>query len=266
MMIAFQNKLIYLGYIPYGSRHETYERDRSFPLEVREQIVWTEDRKKLHGFVVNQPGVKQGPVMVYFQGNAGNMIHRLGLFKTMVDAIPDLTVVGICYRGFGSSLGRASEKGLQKDAKAILSFVHQQYPARPIYVYGHSLGGSVAVDICQHVQVQGLILENTYTSIQDMVQAIYPRHTPYPLIAKAFLWNHWKSQDKIPKVQAPILFLSADKDEIVPSAQMHKLYAAASSSSYRKFVNFPKAMHMDTFTKEPVAFKKALRDFISETS
>ncbi|KAF7723193.1 Alpha/beta hydrolase domain-containing protein 13 [Apophysomyces ossiformis] len=173
------------------------------------------------------------------------MIHRFGLFKTMVDAVPDLTIVA--------------------DAMAILNFVHQRYPTRPVYVYGHSLGGAVAIDICQKVPVRGLIVENTYTSIQDMVQAMYPRYTPYPFIAKLFLWNHWKSDKKISKVQAPILFLSADKDEIVPSSQMQKLYTLATHSTYRKFVRFPRSTHMDIFTAESTAFKSSLREFIDNT-
>ncbi|KAI9491891.1 Alpha/Beta hydrolase protein [Zychaea mexicana] len=286
MLVLFQSKLIYMGYIPPGSRHERFTSDKAIGgLSITEQTVWTPDKKQLRGFAVERSDVKQKeeqqqPIIIYFQGNAGNMIHRLDLFNTMLKAVPNATIVGICYRGFGSSSGRASERGLRIDAQTILNHVCSTYDSadnnsskrkRPIYLYGHSLGGAVAIGLLaasnpekQH-RIHGLIIENTYTSIQAMVQALYPRYTPYPFIAKYFLWNHWPSLEHISKIKTPILLLSSEKDEIVPPDHMHQLYDAASkSNSSTTIAKFRKSTHMDMYQVEPALYKSALSSFIDD--
>ena len=273
MLVLFQSKLIYLGYIPPGSRNEQFTLDKAISgLNVVEQTVVTPDRTQLKGFAVERADVKDNsskrPVIVYFQGNAGNMIHRFDLFNTMLKAVPNATVVGICYRGFGSSSGRASERGLAQDAQSIMHHVTATYGNRPVYLYGHSLGGAVAIGLLASNRlntVQGLVLENTYSSIVDMVSALYPRYTPYPFIAKYFLWNHWPSLTCIGRIQAPILFLSSDKDEIVPPEHMERLYDAATSSKQRTLVHFPRSTHMDMNKVEPALYKVALSEFIKDT-
>lgn len=274
MMVLFQNKLIYLGYLPPGSRHEPHTADKQMAgLVVRKVEITTADRVRLRGFTVEKEEgkakEKDGPVVVYFQGNAGNMIHRLGLFRTMVEAVPELTVVGICYRGYGSSSGRASERGLERDAAAMMAYVKAAYPvARPIYMYGHSLGGAVAVQQLVRdnksgcgERIRGLVLENTYTSIEDMVRALYPRYTPYPWLAKYFLWNRWPTLRRISQIHQPILFLCSERDELVPPEHTQRLYDAASQSTHRVLVRFTKSTHMDIFLVEPQLFQSTLRSF-----
>ncbi|KAI7883044.1 alpha/beta-hydrolase [Lichtheimia hyalospora FSU 10163] len=274
MLVLFQNKLIYLGYIPPGSRHERLTLDKTLSgLDVKEETVWTSDRKQLRGLTVKkQHGDDRGPILIYLQGNAGNMNHRLPLFKTILSAEPSLTIVGICYRGFGSSNGRATEKGIRVDARSIFHHVQQQHNEglnRPIYIYGHSLGGAVAIDLVSQLEkegkgntVTGLIVENTYTSILDMVQAMYPRYTPYPLIARYCLWNHWPSLKRIQDIRTtPVLFLSSSKDEIVPSEHMQTLYNAA-NPHHRTIAYFPRATHMDMYTIETKRFQLTLAEFI----
>ncbi|CDH57066.1 bem46 family protein [Lichtheimia corymbifera JMRC:FSU:9682] len=270
-------KLIYLGYIPPGSRHERFTFDKTLSgLDIKEESVWTSDRKQLHGLTVKKQDANDhhhhGPILLYLQGNAGNMNHRLPLFKTILAAVPSLTIVGICYRGFGSSSGSATEKGLRIDARSMFQHVQRNHGGgldRPIFIYGHSLGGAVAIDLVSQLEkegkgnlVKGLIVENTYTSILDMVQAMYPRYTPYPLIASYFLWNHWPSLQRIKDIRAtPVLFLSSSKDEIVPCEHMQALYNAANPQN-RSITHFSRSTHMDMYTIETNRFQHTLAEFI----
>ncbi|KAI9254516.1 Alpha/Beta hydrolase protein [Phascolomyces articulosus] len=295
MLVLFQNKLIYMGYIPPGSRHEQCTPDKiPSNLNITEQTIQTPDRKQLKGFVVerkqngntfsmtqdlpSQQEEQRRPIIIYFQGNAGNMIHRFDLFNKMLQAVPEATIIGICPRGFGSSSGRSSERGLEIDAQCILHYASSSSAFdihRPIYIYGHSLGGGVAIgllakNVNQQQRIHGLILENTYTSILDMVKTLYPRYTPYPLIAKYFLWNHWPSLTRIHKIKTPILFLSSEKDEIVPAEHMQKLYnkfmTMSGCSDGSRMVKFPRSTHMDIYQVESVAFKSALHTFINDNN
>ena len=68
-----------------------------------------------------------------------------------------------------------------------------------IVVFGRSLGGAAAIYACTHEnnasKVKGVILENTFTSIRDVVIHMLPRSLT--LIVKIVLWflltNKWNS-------------------------------------------------------------------------
>jgi fermentation-respiration switch protein FrsA (DUF1100 family) len=193
------------------------------------------------------------------------MNHRLPLFKQLSTAMPNLTIVGVCYRGFGSSLGRPSERGLQRDGQAILAWTHKQYPKRPVFLYGHSLGGGVAAYLAARKTspIQGLILENTYLSIQDMVTALYTKYTPYPYIARYLLWNKWPTKDLMAHISCPILFLSSSRDEIVPPEHMQTLYRICQShQSNARMVRMPRSMHMDMYIADRTLYNQSISQFL----
>lgn len=277
MLVAFQNKLIYMGYLPPGSRHMKQPlQNIPSSLDIKEKVIITSDHVQLHGYIAkNKKANKSGPTLIYFQGNAGNMHDRFGVFKVMLDAVPDMTIIAIGYRQYGNSLGgTANEIGLQKDAQAIFKYTLSTInnDDQFIYFYGHSLGGAVAIDLAanlvehnNHRKVKGIILENTFSSIYGMVCSLYPKYTPYPWIAKYCLWNHWPTNVNLTKLSPAtrLLFLSSSNDEIVPSSHMQQLYEIAKTKSFvTTFIHFRKSLHMDIFLKEKKLYQKALNNFI----
>ena len=61
-----------------------------------------------------------------------------------------------------------------------------------------------------------------------MVKILFP-----PLARLKFLLNNfWPSKDRIPLIEAPILFIRSLKDEIVPTTQMQELIRLAENSSF----------------------------------
>ena len=62
-----------------------------------------------------------------------------------------------------------------QDAQAILDYVKSMKDAEPIFIIGRSLGGAVASYMVSldETPFEGLILENTFTSIADMVDSIF---------------------------------------------------------------------------------------------
>jgi fermentation-respiration switch protein FrsA (DUF1100 family) len=93
-----------------------------------------------------------------------------------------------------------------------------------LFLYGRSLGGAVSVYLASHEQfktkIKGVILENTFTSISDMIDAIMPIFK----YLKFLQTNHWRSIERIPKIEKPILFIRSLRDEIVPTGQMVRLF------------------------------------------
>lgn len=113
-------------------------------------------------------------------------------------------VLLVAYRGYSDSEGVPSEEGLQLDAQAIMEYAVSlkakalaEGNIKDIYVLGRSLGGAVSIYIATQPayknEIKGLILENTFTSIQDMVKVLFP-----PLAHLKFLHrNFWPSRERI---------------------------------------------------------------------
>ena len=78
------------------------------------------------------------------------------------------------------------------------------------------MGGAVAAEAFfdQHADIiDGIILENTFTSISDMVDIMFPFLAP---IKEYVLKIGWNTNELVPKITAPLLFVMGKKDEIVP--------------------------------------------------
>ena len=93
-------------------------------------------------------------------------------------------------------------------------------------------------------KVKGLILENTFTSIPDMVDVVMPWVAPMKSLV---LRIGWHSKARIPAITAPILFISGRRDELVPPAHMDALLAAARTSLYTVMHKVPEGKHNDTW-------------------
>jgi len=86
-----------------------------------EAFVTTDDNIKIHTWLMLQSDSENVPTLIYFHGNAGNMGMRLKNAALMY-SICGINVLMMDYRGYGSSDGRPSEKGLQLDALAVLKY------------------------------------------------------------------------------------------------------------------------------------------------
>eukprot|EP00293_Proteomonas_sulcata_P014197 CAMPEP_0184300902 /NCGR_PEP_ID=MMETSP1049-20130417/11222_1 /TAXON_ID=77928 /ORGANISM="Proteomonas sulcata, Strain CCMP704" /LENGTH=177 /DNA_ID=CAMNT_0026611747 /DNA_START=160 /DNA_END=693 /DNA_ORIENTATION=+ len=165
----------------------------------------------------------------------------------------------VSYRGYGQSDGTPSEKGLNLDADAVLEHVVQRPDVDPsrIILLGRSLGGAVAVHASERhpEKVKGLIVENSFTSIADMVDVLMPLIAPLKWIV---LRIGWFSVKKIENITTPILFISGQRDELVPKEQMRKLYDSAAKSIYKEWYPVANGRHNDTCMVDPVAYSQAV--------
>lgn len=95
-------------------------------------------------------------------------------------------------------------------------------------------------------EVQAVVLENTYTSIGDMVDTLMPFLSP---LKDHLLKIKWDSDNKIQHLTQPIFFISGDSDELVPTSQMVKLHELATKSRLSVFFSVRGGTHNDTWEK-----------------
>ena len=91
-----------------------------------------------------------------------------------------VNIIVFSYRGYGNSEGEPSESGLKLDSEAILQYLQndKQLRNKKIVLYGKILGASLAIHaslLKLKLNVVGLILENPFTSLDELIDYHFPQ-------------------------------------------------------------------------------------------
>lgn len=183
--------------------------------------ITTSDAVKLEAWYM-PPAKPDGPILLHFHGNSGDLSNRVGLFELFHPLGLGLLVID--YRGFGRSEGSPSESGTALDAEAAWRHLTQTRGVAPsrIFLHGQSLGGGVAAELATRVKPAGLILEATFTSLTD-VAADMAWFLPVRLLMRTW----YPSKDRLAKIDCPVLVIHSRQDQIVPFHHGQELFQAA---------------------------------------
>jgi fermentation-respiration switch protein FrsA (DUF1100 family) len=257
----FQLKLIYPSTLN-NARLKTETPDQ-YGMPYENIFLETPDGEKLHVFLLlhdkNSPVYKNKTVIILCP-NAGNIGNALPIVQIFYEAM-GYNVFIYSYRGYGESTGFSTETGLKIDADTIMKFIleHEQLSSSVITLYGRSLGGAVAIYIASKnfVQVKGVILENTFLSVPKAIPHIFPFLKNFTFLCHQV----WDSEHEILNISpdVKILFLCAEKDEIVPPSHMVELFELAPVHSKRRLI-FDGAHHNDTIVAP--SYWNIVHDFI----
>jgi len=188
------------------------------------------------------------PTLVFLHGNAGTLCHRLPNVEKLLQELP-VNVFLLSYRGYGESTGSPSETGLLLDAKAAVKYL-QQLPdvcKERLVLFGRSLGAAVALGAATEfpdLNVGGLIMENGFTNIPDMVTILFPFASPFT----NFVLDKYDNLDRIQRLDMPLLLMVGLMDELVPPDHTQRLFDAAEHLPHRRMVRFNKGSHNDMWT------------------
>lgn len=179
---------------------------------------------RLHGLWLPQPRA-DAPVLLYLHGARWDVRGSVNRMRRMQSL--GFSVLGIDYRGFGRSTAvLPSETMAYEDARAAWDWLATQHPQARRFIFGHSLGGAIAVHLADEAQgLSGLIVENTFTSIRDVFATMRWGWLPVgPLITQRF-----EAGDRISRVKAPVLVVHGSEDRLIPPALGKALYERAPS-------------------------------------
>ena len=176
------------------------------------------DGTRLHARYIERPNARQ--TLLYLHGNAGNLAERGDLLARL--STLGANVLALEYRGYGRSDGQPSENGLYDDARAAYAWAIARVPARRVVLLGESLGGGPACELASTLEVGGVILLSTFTSIADMAARQFP-WLPVRLLVR----TRFDNLAKMSRMSAPKLIVHSRTDEIVPFDMGQRLFAAA---------------------------------------
>jgi uncharacterized protein len=211
----------------------------------------------LHGWWMS--AAPEAPVMFYLHGNGGN----IGAYASQAARLRTLgySVLIFDYRGYGQSLGPfPSEACVYEDAECAWTWLTDEKGIAPrrICIYGHSLGGAVAIELARHhPEAAALIVESSFTSAFEMSKALVLFRI-FPM--RALLRHHFDSLSKLRALRMPVLFLHGTRDLTVPYRMSHELHAAAPDPKH--LVIIPKASHMNCGETAPEVYRETVTAFV----
>ncbi len=195
------------------------------------------------------------PVVYYLHGVRWNLTGQLNRISQLRRF--GFSVFAIDYRGFGQSDGEMpSETTVYEDARIGWQWLIAHEPeASRRYIYGHSLGGAVAIDLAAQVSreaqsAHGLIVESSFTSLTDVVSEMGYGWVP---VSQKF-----DSIGKIGQVRMPVLIVHGAEDRYVPSRLSEALYAAAPQP--KKLLLIPNGTHNNSAWMGDAEYRQALRE------
>ncbi|KAF2437591.1 alpha/beta-hydrolase [Karstenula rhodostoma CBS 690.94] len=228
-------------------------------------------------------------LVIYFHGAAGTLGSgwRPQSYRALSAAVPNLHVLAIDYRGYGSSSGWPSESGMLTDALSLAEFAMRiaGIPPERIVVFAQSLGTAVALSLSHKLALEtpptlfaGTVLVAPMADVETSTQtykiagtvpllspvAIYP---PLLTFFNKFIVSKWPSKAKIAdfirhldtvdrngrKNNYDITLIHAEDDWDMPWIHSEILFAHAVRAMHDN-ATFPK----DFFEEEKVKKKKTL--------
>ena len=144
--------------------------------------------------------------IIYFGGNAEDVSGNIPEFRFM---FPQHNVYLVNYRGFGGSTGAPTELGLYTDALAVFDEIASRYTN--IAVIGRSLGSGVATYLATQRDIDRLILVTPFDSIENVAKNAMPI-LPISLLLK----DKFDSAGRVADINAPVLVVTAENDEVIP--------------------------------------------------
>jgi uncharacterized protein len=226
--------------------------------------VWftTADNVRLHGwYFTARTNPDSAPTILYFHGNGGNITNIDWVGRRFAER--DYNILLFDYRGYGRSEGSCvSEIELYADGDAAVAFLIDEKKIDPsrIVLYGQSLGTTVAADLASRKQYGAVILESGLSSASSIARVALPW---LPRALHFLGRNRFDSARKLAQVKSPVLITHGDPDEVLPTEEGRKLFAAAMEP--KKLIIVPGAGH-NVFGSAGESYFKQVEEFILSAS
>ena len=213
----------------------------------------TGQHTRLHGlWLPAEHANASTPVLLYLHGARYNVAGSAPRVRHMQEL--GFSVLAIDYRGFGkSSAGLPSEATADEDALAAWQWLGTRYPSHRRFIFGHSLGGAIAVELAAHVADEsGTIVEGTFSTLADVVSSFKWGWLPF----QPFLTQHFDAISQVGHLGAPLLVVHGARDNLILPTLGRKLYDAASEP--KLFVLVEGGSHYSTNTVGQAQYRAAL--------
>ncbi len=184
---------------------------------VRLHALWHAADAKPHA------SLDAAPVLLYLHGARWNVTGSAHRVRRMQEL--GFSVLALDYRGFGKSdTSMPTESLANEDARAAWDWLTAKYPQRPRYIFGHSLGGAIAIELASQVNDEaGTIVEGAFTSIPDVVGTMKWGWLP----VGGLITQRFEAVKKVASLGSPLLVVHGADDRLIQPELGRRLFEAA---------------------------------------
>lgn len=187
---------------------------------------------KIHGwYFATTQKVNKGTVL-FFHGNAENITSHFLMLRWMPDAGYNYFIFD--YPGYGLSTGSPTPESTVEAGIAAAEWLHEKKDKRALIIYGHSLGGVIAMrtveEIKKDIPISKVIIEGSFSSYKEMSRRVLKRQWwTWWLQPVSYLFVSDKySPEPIDQIAPiPMLFIHGTSDPAVEYQSSEQMYAAA---------------------------------------
>ena len=163
-------------------------------------------------------------VVFFLHGNGGNLESWTSGVKFYQRVNYDLFMFD--YRGYGKSTGAIeSEAQLHEDVRTLWNRIAPLYADKRKVIYGRSLGAALAARLATDAEADLVALVSPFESMLTMADA------QYPIVPARLVRYPFRNDLAVPAIEAPILFVHGDRDELIPLEHSHRLLERAITPS-----------------------------------
>jgi fermentation-respiration switch protein FrsA (DUF1100 family) len=187
----------------------------------QEVRIHAADGVECHAWWFPQPDARG--TLLFCHGNTGTIAERLWLAEDLREFPVNLLLLD--YRGYGNSTGRPGMAGIDLDMEATHAWICAQHGASgppPLVIWGRSLGGAIAARLASRHTPRGLILDCTFTSIDEMGRRLHPY-----MLANRLSKNRYNTLSLVPAMRCPLLVAHSQDDERIPFDMGLQLFESA---------------------------------------
>ena len=204
------------------------------------------------------------PALLYLHGTFRNLYQNLPKIDALREA--GFSIVAVDYRGWGDSTPIIpSEETIVADAwRAWDELARRQPDPRRRVIYGHSMGGTIAVRLASELSYGrdfgALAIESTFTSLPDVAAAA----GFWGRVGATLTTMEFDARSRIGAVDAPVWILHGGRDRTVPVDLGRQLRDAARPGVH--WVEFPDGSHSRLHSQFPEQYRQTFHALIGQLS
>jgi uncharacterized protein len=226
----------------------------------------------IHGWFI--PGTKGAGAIILMHGVRASRLSMLDRARFLARA--GFSVLLFDFQGHGESTGEHITFGYleSKDARAAVEFLHTTAPGEKIGVIGVSMGGAATSLASPPLEVDAIVLEMVYPTINQAVTnrltmrlgplgaALTPLLTVQLKLRLGFSPDDLNPVDRVGGITAPKLFIVGAEDQHTTMAESEQLFAAAAEPKELWIVE--RAKHVDLYAVKKEEYERRVLSFFKD--
>ena len=196
--------------------------------------------------------VSSAPAMLYLHGARWNVESSAFRARHMQEL--GFSVLAVDYRGFGKSDATTPSEALAlEDARAAWDWLKTHYPSQPRYIFGHSLGSALAINLASQVHDEaGTIVEGAFTSLPDVLSTMKWGWLPVSWV----MTQRFEAIKQVADIGSPLLVVHGAADKLISPELGRRLFEAAREP--KAFVLVKGGSHHNTIEMGQDQYRQAI--------